>query len=924
MTSRTGFERTVDGERLGSTVATVGAPGRDAARRAGRRARPHAPAAGPERAARHEPAPAAAAPVVEHRRLPGRGRAARPESGERVVELRDPPGRRRARPPTARRWASRSTSRGSGRSPPTRPRRPSGQVRPGVPRRDRARRAPRPGSRRAAAARDRRAADPRARARDARVVGRAAKTDPGAAPASPRCAPRPRDQPGARRAYVPIDIPSLERAGLGDDAALELDAGRRRCCGERARHARSTRAPTDVDAARRSERSRASQLSQVDRRRRLAPSQLVAAGRAAAAHAGAPVHRSRATAGSSPRSQTDDGLERACSRATRPPALRAAHFLAGLAIVAIEAPTRRAAWSSRCRRAGTRSRRCSTRVLARPRRQPARQRRSRSTSSSTTSARAETTTAPVVRGSRRSPPAAADREPGRSTEPTRDRPRRVREHRRRRRPGDRRRRPRAADLAHVGLARRARPPQSAAAARRDQRRDRGVREPDRDPADRAAPSRSPSRKARPPAQLQQRDRPDGPGPDQVRERQARVRRRAREQVARRCRPRNTTERFAVETRASGTFPLNDRRSRPRTAACRCGAARYTVRSTVVSGVGRLPDDRRRPVPRDLVGHPLAAEPAPAHPARDARDVTERRRAGGGRAPPRPVQRGRRARHRALARHRVPARLRARRARASRRSPTSTTSRTRRRTSSTSCCSAASSPRRSSRSSSSTTSATTSARPTRSTRSRSSALAAITVLGFVAAPWIVDLYMLAPRRRGQGRAAGARDRPAAVVHAADPLLRLHRARHRDAQRAPPVRGGRVRAGAQQRRRHRGRCSRCRVVASEPPTVTSVLDDPALVLLLGLGTTAGIVAMALVLAARAAPRRGPAALGLGVAPPRRPPPRPALGLDGRLRRRRTRSRSGSRSFLAYGTAATRPSTSPRSRSSSSRTACSRCRS
>ena len=36
-----------------------------------------------------------------------------------------------------------------------------------------------------------------------------------------------------------------------------------------------------------------------------------------------------------------------------------------------------------------------------------------------------------------------------------------------------------------------------------------------------------------------------------------------------------------------------------------------------------------------------------------------------------------------------------------------------------------------------------------------------------------------------------------------------------------------------------------IASEPPTVTSVLQDPALVLLLGLGTTAGIVAMALVL-------------------------------------------------------------------------------
>ena len=73
---------------------------------------------------------------------------------------------------------------------------------------------------------------------------------------------------------------------------------------------------------------------------------------------------------------------------------------------------------------------------------------------------------------------------------------------------------------------------------------------------------------------------------------------------------------------------------------------------------------------------------------------------------------------------------------------------------------------------------------------------------LAAPWIIDLYMLAARRPGQGRAAGARHRPAAVVHAADLLLRRHRARHRDAQRPAPVRRGRVRAGAEQRRRHRG--------------------------------------------------------------------------------------------------------------------------
>ena len=99
-------------------------------------------------------------------------------------------------------------------------------------------------------------------------------------------------------------------------------------------------------------------------------------------------------------------------------------------------------------------------------------------------------------------------------------------------------------------------------------------------------------------------------------------------------------------------------------------------------------------------------------------------------------------------------------------------------------------------------ATTTTRRARSSPSRSLALAAITVIGVVAAPWIVELYTLNVHGCERRRATGARDRPPAPVHAADALLRHRHPRHRDAQRAPPLPRGRVRAGAQQRRRHRG--------------------------------------------------------------------------------------------------------------------------
>ena len=113
---------------------------------------------------------------------------------------------------------------------------------------------------------------------------------------------------------------------------------------------------------------------------------------------------------------------------------------------------------------------------------------------------------------------------------------------------------------------------------------------------------------------------------------------------------------------------------------------------------------------------------------------------------------------------------------------------------------------------------------------------------------------AQRQRAEPRrAAGAGHRAAAAAHAADALLRHRRARHRDAQRAPPLPRRRVRAGAQQRGRGRGVPDAPRVSPTGRSPSSSVLDDDALILLIGLGTTAGVVAMALaLLPAAGAPR------------------------------------------------------------------------
>lgn len=124
------------------------------------------------------------------------------------------------------------------------------------------------------------------------------------------------------------------------------------------------------------------------------------------------------------------------------------------------------------------------------------------------------------------------------------------------------------------------------------------------------------------------------------------------------------------------------------------------------------------------------------------------------------------------------------------------------------------------------------------------LAAISIIGFLAAPWIIDLYML--RLHGAGKAAQqalATDllrwfMPQVFFYGVTALATaMLNARRRFAAAAfAPVLNNIVVISV---------LLALPRIASEPPTVTSVLADPALVVLLGLGTTAGIVAMALVL-------------------------------------------------------------------------------
>ena len=100
VTSRTAFERTINGERLGSTITLARAAGRRAARCVGGGPHLHAATPGPGRAAGPEPPPA------DDARGPGppassrsRSSCATPDSRRRARQLRHPPrrGRRRRR-----------------------------------------------------------------------------------------------------------------------------------------------------------------------------------------------------------------------------------------------------------------------------------------------------------------------------------------------------------------------------------------------------------------------------------------------------------------------------------------------------------------------------------------------------------------------------------------------------------------------------------------------------------------------------------------------------------------------------------------------------------------------------------------------------------------------------------------------------------
>ncbi len=125
-----------------------------------------------------------------------------------------------------------------------------------------------------------------------------------------------------------------------------------------------------------------------------------------------------------------------------------------------------------------------------------------------------------------------------------------------------------------------------------------------------------------------------------------------------------------------------------------------------------------------------------------------------------------------------------------------------------------------------------------------ALAVITLLGFIAAPWIIDIFTV--RLHGAQKAsqqALATDllrwfMPQIFFYGITALATaMLNARRRFAAAAyAPVLNNIVVIAA---------LLALPIVANEPPTVTSVLADPKLVVLLGLGTTAGIVAMALVL-------------------------------------------------------------------------------
>lgn len=158
-----------------------------------------------------------------------------------------------------------------------------------------------------------------------------AKTEPASAPGLTAMRSAATTQQVLANPYVPIDLPSLEAAGLGDDAALELAEGTE-VLGSTL-NTRVDSRTTDITPLNNAALDRLKlSLDRVV----VPPGALVAPDEAPQLTPARPFllesggHQFTTV-------QTDDGLEQLLE-GTSPPALRAAHFMAGLAIVAIEAP----------------------------------------------------------------------------------------------------------------------------------------------------------------------------------------------------------------------------------------------------------------------------------------------------------------------------------------------------------------------------------------------------------------------------------------------------------------------------------------------------------------------------------------------------------------------------------------------------------
>ncbi|HEY3725373.1 MAG TPA: DUF6049 family protein [Acidimicrobiia bacterium] len=330
MTSRTGFERTLDGDRLGSTVATFGAPAATL---------PFAPTGGRILTLKLQDPNQPRDPSRLRLPLPRSSRTGvypveielrDPESGERVssfvtslVAVAPAVDGPRVGEPLNVAWIWKIAA-----DPATEP---GGALRPGFT----SSIGPDGRLTRLASAAARATSVPLTLAPGPETLeswAQRAKTDPVVAPGITALRAASRTKQVLTGPYVPIDIPSLERAGLGDDAALELAQGSitlGNVLNTRLDARTTDVAPLDSAALARLE------LSQVDRVV-VAPDALVPPQKPPQFTPAQPF-----TLESGGRQfstvQTDAGLEHLLE-GDGPPALRAANFLAGLAIVAIEQP----------------------------------------------------------------------------------------------------------------------------------------------------------------------------------------------------------------------------------------------------------------------------------------------------------------------------------------------------------------------------------------------------------------------------------------------------------------------------------------------------------------------------------------------------------------------------------------------------------